>query len=70
VDGLYFRELCAEHKEPSLVFLAFGSSEPVHLASLPEQGWPGFSVAPDGAWIVYPRVDRHTCDIRLIENAP
>ncbi len=69
-DGLYFRELCAEHKEPSVVFLAFGSSQPVHLAPLPEQGWSGFSVAPDGSWIVYPRVDRHTCDIRLIENAP
>jgi Tol biopolymer transport system component/DNA-binding winged helix-turn-helix (wHTH) protein len=69
-DGLYFRELCAEHKEPSVVFLAFGSSQPVHLAPLSEQGWSGFSVAPDGSWLVYPRVDRHTCDIRLIENAP
>ena len=69
-DGLYFRELCREHKEPAVVFLAFGASEPVHLAALPEQGWSGFSVSPDGSWIVYPRVDRHTCDIRLIENAP
>jgi Tol biopolymer transport system component/DNA-binding winged helix-turn-helix (wHTH) protein len=69
-DGLYFRELCAEHKEPAVVFLAFGSSHPVHLVPLPEQGWSGFSVAPDGSWLVYPRIDRHTCDIRLIENAP
>jgi Tol biopolymer transport system component len=69
-DGLYFRELCAEHKEPTVVFLAFGSTQPVHLAPLPEQGWSGFSVAPDGSWLVYPRIDRHTCDIRLIENAP
>jgi Tol biopolymer transport system component/DNA-binding winged helix-turn-helix (wHTH) protein len=69
-DGVYFRELCWEHREPALVFLAFGASEPVHLALLPEQGWPGFSVSPDGSWLVYPRVDRHSCDIRLIENAP
>ena len=69
-DGLYFRELCGEHKEPAVVFLALGSSQPVHLALLSEQGWSGFSVAPDGSWLVYPRVDRHTCDIRLIENAP
>lgn len=68
--GLYFRELCREHTDPWVAFLAFGASEPIHLAPLPEQGWSGFSVSPDGAWIVYPRVDRHTCDIRLIENAP
>src|SRR6266542_902876 len=67
-DGVYFRELCREHEEPAVVFLAFGASKPVHLAALPEQGWSGFAVSPDGSWIVYPRVDRHTCDIRLIEN--
>jgi Tol biopolymer transport system component len=69
-DGVYFREPSGPHKEPTVVFLAFGSSQPVPLAPLPEQGWSGFSVSPDGSWLVYPRADRHTCDIRLIENAP
>jgi Tol biopolymer transport system component/DNA-binding winged helix-turn-helix (wHTH) protein len=69
-DGVYFREPSGPHKEPTVVFLAFGSSQPIPLAPLPEQGWSGFSVSPDGSWLVYPRADRHTCDIRLIENAP
>jgi len=38
------------------------------VAPLPEQGWSGIAVSPNGEWIVYPRVDRHTCDIRAIEN--
>jgi Tol biopolymer transport system component/DNA-binding winged helix-turn-helix (wHTH) protein len=67
--GLYFRELCAAHRDPALVFLPFGENAPRHLAVLPEQGWPGFSVAADGSWIVYSRADRHSCEIRLIENA-
>jgi len=66
--GLYFREFCARHEGPALALLAYGSSEPVDLTPLSEQGWPGFAVSRDGEWIVSPRVDRHTCDIRLIEN--
>ena len=67
--GLYFRELRATHRDPALVFLPFGEGAPRHIAPLMDQGWPGFSVAADGSWIVYPRVDRHSCEIRLIENA-
>jgi Tol biopolymer transport system component len=66
--GLYFRELCARHEGPAVAFLAYGTSVPVDLAPLSEQGWPGFAVSADGDWIVYPRVDRHTCDVRVIEN--
>jgi hypothetical protein len=38
------------------------------VAPLPEQGWSGIAVSPNGEWIVYARADRHTCDIRAIEN--
>ncbi|MGH9366368.1 MAG: winged helix-turn-helix domain-containing protein [Thermoanaerobaculia bacterium] len=65
--GLYFRARSARDEGPVVVFLAYGEMEPVDLAPLPEQGWQGFAVSPDGEWIVSPRVDRHTCDIRLIE---
>jgi Tol biopolymer transport system component/DNA-binding winged helix-turn-helix (wHTH) protein len=68
-SGLYFRELCAKHAGPAVAFLAYGAAEPVDLLPLDEQGWSDFDVSRDGEWIVYPRVDRHTCDIRLIENA-
>jgi len=67
--GVYFRELCARHTEPGVALLAIGSSKPTDLVALDEQGWSDFDVSPDGRWVVYPRVDRHTCDIRLIENA-
>ena len=61
-DGLYFRELCGEHKEPTVVFLAFGSTRAVHLAPLPEQGWSGFSVAPDGSWLGPEEVEQRRPD--------
>ena len=67
--GLYFRELCANHSGPDVAFLAYGAAKPVDVLPLDEQGWPNFDVSGDGKWIVYPRADKHSCDIRLIENA-
>ncbi len=66
--GIYFRELCARHEGPAVALLPWGASEPRDLVPLADQGWSGFAVSADGEWIVYPRVDRHTCDIRAIEN--
>ncbi|MGE5278369.1 MAG: winged helix-turn-helix domain-containing protein [Acidobacteriota bacterium] len=66
--GIYFRELSPRHEGPAVALLAYGASAPVELAPLSEQGWSGLSVSGDGQWIVYPRIDRHACDIRLIEN--
>ncbi len=65
--GIYYRELCGDHLEAGVVFLPFGGV-PAHVASLSAQGWPGFSVSADGKTLVYPRVERHTCDLRIIEN--
>ena len=67
--GLYFREFCAKHAGPGVALLPYGGSQPTDLAPLVEQGWPDFDVSGDGEWLIYPRVDRHACDIRLIENA-
>lgn len=66
--GIYFRELCARHPKPGVALLAFDATEPMDVAPLPEQGWSGFSVSGDGRFLVYSRVDRQSCDIRLIEN--
>ena len=66
--GIYFRELCPRHEGPAVALLPWGASEPRDLVPLVDQGWSGFAVSADGEWIVYPRVDRHTCDIRAIEN--
>lgn len=64
--GLYHRRRDA-HGGASLVFTPDRGPDVV-LAPLAEQGWNGFSVSADGKWLVYPKVERHTCDIRLIEN--
>jgi hypothetical protein len=67
--GIYFRELRASHPQPGLALLPFGASSPLDVAPLSDQGWSGFSVSADGETLVYPRVDRHACDIRVLENA-
>ena len=64
--GIYFRKPDAH--QPGVAFLAFGAREPVDAAPLSQQGWSGFSVSRDGRSLVYTRVDRQSCDIRLIEN--
>jgi Tol biopolymer transport system component/DNA-binding winged helix-turn-helix (wHTH) protein len=64
--GLYHRVREA-HGAVSLAFKPVNGPD-VRLAPLVEQGWNGFSVSPDGKWLLYPKVERHTCDIRLIEN--
>ncbi|HKA36962.1 MAG TPA: winged helix-turn-helix domain-containing protein [Thermoanaerobaculia bacterium] len=66
--GIYFRRVDARHPQPGVALLAFGASEPVDVAPLREQGWAGFSVSRDGRSLLYSRVDRQSCDIRLIEN--
>jgi hypothetical protein len=57
-----------KHPQPGIALLAFGGSEPTDVAPLPQQGWSGFSVSRDGRSLIYSRVDRQSCDIRLIEN--
>jgi Tol biopolymer transport system component/DNA-binding winged helix-turn-helix (wHTH) protein len=50
-------------------FRPHGESDYAFQAILSGMAWPGFAVSPDGRTIVYPRSDRRTSDIRLIENA-
>ena len=64
--GIYFRKVVGDRAVIAL--LAFGASDPAVLAPLSQQGWSGFSVSADGRSLVYSRVDRQSCDIRLIEN--
>jgi Tol biopolymer transport system component/DNA-binding winged helix-turn-helix (wHTH) protein len=66
--GLYLRARAPQESRAVLAMLPYDGGAPVELGTLPDQGWAGLAVSPDGAWFVSPRVDRHTCDIRLIEN--
>lgn len=64
--GAYVR-LRDRNGDPSLAFAPFGGAAE-RLTPLTDQGWAGFAVSPDGKWLLYPKVERHTCDIKLIEN--
>ncbi|HKF42430.1 MAG TPA: LpqB family beta-propeller domain-containing protein [Thermoanaerobaculia bacterium] len=64
--GIYFRRAAGNRAVVAL--LAFGAREAEDFAPLSQQGWCGFSVSADGRSLVYSRVDRQSCDIRLIEN--
>ena len=66
--GIYFREDRGDDA-PVVRFLAFGGSSADVVATLDEQAWAGFSVAPDDSALVYGRADRREADIRMIENA-
>jgi Tol biopolymer transport system component/DNA-binding winged helix-turn-helix (wHTH) protein len=66
--GLYFREDRGD-AAPVVRFLPFGAATSSVVATLDEQAWSGFSVAPDDSAIVYGKADRRDADIRMIENA-
>ena len=66
--GIYFKVVSGSPPLASLAFLPSGAAVPVVLAPLPDPGWSGLSVSRDGRFAVYSRVDRHACDIRLIDN--
>jgi Tol biopolymer transport system component/DNA-binding winged helix-turn-helix (wHTH) protein len=67
-EGLYLRETPAGERQPLLVLYPFEQGARRVVTSLADQGWPGFAVTPDGGSIIYPRIDRQSCEIRLIEN--
>ncbi len=68
--GVYARETPAGERRPVLVFYPYPPERGARrvVTSLADQGWPGFALAPDGRSIIYPRIDRQSCEIRLIEN--
>ncbi len=66
--GVYFRE-DREDDAPVVRFLPFGAKTSSVVATLDEQAWNGFSIAPDDSALVYGRADRREADIRMIENA-
>jgi hypothetical protein len=51
-----------------VAFLAEGTTRPEEVAKLTDPGWSGLSVSRDETFFLYSRVDRHACDIRVIDN--
>ncbi len=75
-DGGIYSRVRGAGGRSSVVFTPFSGSTrstfsartTADVAPLLDQGWSGFSVSPDGRWLVYPRIQKHSCELRLIEN--
>jgi len=66
--GIYFKASAADRRGSAVAFLADGTTSPREVAKLIDPGWSGLSVSADETFLVYSRVDRHACDIRVIDN--
>jgi Tol biopolymer transport system component/DNA-binding winged helix-turn-helix (wHTH) protein len=66
--GLYYKTMAADHRGSTVAFVAEGAARPVEVAKLPDAGWSGLAVSPDESFLLYSRVGRHACDIRVIDN--
>jgi Tol biopolymer transport system component len=64
-QGIYF---VPSSPPSSIRFLSFATGKEVTVAPMPhEPGW-GFSVSPDGRWLLYCKFDTVRADLMLVEN--
>ena len=66
--GVYYKAPAEDRRGSAVAFLADGTTRPEEVAKLIDPGWSGLTVSADETFLVYSRVDRHACDIRVIDN--
>jgi Tol biopolymer transport system component/tRNA A-37 threonylcarbamoyl transferase component Bud32 len=69
-DGIYFVAPVATAR-PAIKFFNFATRRVMQLGVLdgdPLQGPSGFTVSPDGRWVLYAQADQSISDIMLVEN--
>jgi Tol biopolymer transport system component/DNA-binding winged helix-turn-helix (wHTH) protein len=66
--GVYYKAPAADRRGSAVAFSGVGAAHPVEVAKLADPGWSGLAVSPDETFLLYARVDRHACDIRVIDN--
>jgi dipeptidyl aminopeptidase/acylaminoacyl peptidase len=69
-QGIYFVAPVASAR-PAIKFFSFATRRVTQLGVLerdPLQGPPGFTVSPDGRWVLYAQADQSISDIMLVEN--
>lgn len=66
-EGFYYRAHDGDRPDV-LRFQPADGSSPRDLPPPGDRDWYGFAVSPDGARVVYSRVDRHSSDIKMLEN--
>ena len=67
--GVYFKAPAEDRRGSAVAFLAEGATRAAEVARLPDPGWSGLAVSAGETFLLYSRVDRHACDIRVIDNA-
>jgi hypothetical protein len=66
--GVYYKAMAADHRGFAVAYLGAGAAHAVELVELADPGWSGLAISPDETFLLYARVDRHACDIRVIDN--
>ncbi|MEO8433005.1 MAG: winged helix-turn-helix domain-containing protein [Acidobacteriota bacterium] len=67
--GGFFYRASRDGERPDVVRFQPADGSPARDLPTPGgQDWYGFAVSPDGARVVYSRVDRHSSDIKMLEN--
>jgi len=68
--GIYFVAPVASAR-PAIKFFSFATHRVTQLGVLerdPLPGPPGFTISPDGRWLLYAQVDQSVSDLNLVEN--
>jgi len=64
-QGIYF---IPDSKPRCVRFFSFSTGKVVSIADIPQEpGW-GFSVSPDGQWLLYTAFEPIGSDLMLVEN--
>ncbi len=64
-QGIYFIPAL---KPPSVAFSSFTTGKVMIIAKIPQVPGYGFSVSPDGRWLLYSAFESRGSDLMLVEN--
>ena len=67
-QGIYFIPEASPGDNSSLKFLSFATGRVTTLAQLSGRAAYGFSVSPDGRWLLYSQYEQKGADLMLVEN--
>jgi Tol biopolymer transport system component/predicted Ser/Thr protein kinase len=67
-EGIYFNPRPDSAGHYSIQFFSFASKKTRVVATLEKPVFHGFTVSPDGRWILYSQIDQQGKDLMLVEN--
>jgi hypothetical protein len=67
-EGIYFIPVPRAARKSSIQFLTFATGKVHTLAAMSGSPIEGFSVSPDGRYLLFPQFDETGSDLMLVEN--